>query len=55
MAVLARASSNLSNPFRNWGGEHKQQGDLISLLLFFQNKESRLKNLENNNESNDCK
>jgi hypothetical protein len=23
---------------------HRQQGDLISLLLFFQNKESRLKN-----------
>jgi hypothetical protein len=25
------------------GGMHRQQGDLISLLLFFQNKESRLK------------
>jgi hypothetical protein len=25
------------------GGDHKQQGDLISLLLFFQNKEIRLK------------
>jgi hypothetical protein len=25
------------------GGIHRQQGDLISLLLFFQNKESRLK------------
>jgi hypothetical protein len=24
---------------------HRQQGDLISLLLFFQNKESRLKML----------
>jgi predicted ABC-type transport system involved in lysophospholipase L1 biosynthesis ATPase subunit len=25
------------------GGIHRQQGDLISLLLFFQNKESGLK------------
>jgi hypothetical protein len=25
------------------GGIHTQQGDLISLLLFFQNKESKLK------------
>jgi hypothetical protein len=26
------------------GGIHRQQGDLISLLLFFLNKESRLRN-----------
>jgi hypothetical protein len=28
------------------GGVHRQHGDLISLLLFFQNKESRLKRNE---------
>jgi hypothetical protein len=25
-----------------WGNTHRQQGDLISLLLFFQNNESKL-------------
>jgi hypothetical protein len=32
-------------------GIHRQQGDLISLILFFQNKESRLKSIyEGNNQ-----
>jgi hypothetical protein len=30
--------------FQKLEGIHKQQGDLLSPLLFFQNKESRLKN-----------
>jgi hypothetical protein len=29
--------------FRHWGRGHKQQGDLIIPLSFFQNKESRVK------------
>jgi hypothetical protein len=33
----------LAAPFRIVRGPHRQQGDLISLLLFFKNKESRLK------------
>jgi hypothetical protein len=39
--VLARASSNL--PYPTYRQTYREQGDLISLLLFFQNKKNRLK------------
>jgi hypothetical protein len=44
--ILIAVSSGSTIPgFRNLGDTqtHRQQGDLISLLLFFQSKESRLK------------
>jgi hypothetical protein len=44
--MLARANSNLPHQTRGAKRDtqtRRQQGYLVSLLLFFQNKESRLK------------
>jgi hypothetical protein len=39
-----KIGSGIQEPLREGGGGiHKQQGDLLSLLLFFRSKESRLK------------
>jgi hypothetical protein len=38
-----KIDSGIQKLLRGYAQTHKQQGDLISLLLFFQDKESRLK------------
>jgi hypothetical protein len=41
---IYQVSQRLVQAFKScWWGTHRQQSDLISALLYFQNKESRLK------------
>jgi hypothetical protein len=45
MSSFIKTDSGIQKLIRGDTERHRQHGDLINLLLFFKNKESRLKNM----------